>query len=144
MTTRREALIWTAAAAAAASWQGALAAAEFGAARYSAAMVIDALGSPGDFDANAAEDAPLSAHALSDVKASGITAVNVTVNIPGNAPDRFERAVDAMAGMEHEIAVHPDVFIKVLRSSDLGQGKVHGQEWASSSVFKTPVCWRGT
>lgn len=127
MTTRREAMIWVGAAAAGASWQQVFAAAEFGSSRYAAAMVIDALGSPGEFDADAAEDAPLSAHALSDVKASGVTAVNITVNVPGNAPDRFERTVDAMASVEHEIASHPDVLLKVLRASDLSLAKSTGR-----------------
>jgi membrane dipeptidase len=127
MTTRREAMMWAGAAALGVRWQRAFAGTDFGASRYAAAMVIDALGSPGEFDSNAPEDAPLSAHALSDVKASGVTAVNITVNVPGNAPDRFERAIDAMAGVEHEIAAHPDAFLKVLRGGDLALAKSTGR-----------------
>ncbi|HEY0745721.1 MAG TPA: membrane dipeptidase [Steroidobacteraceae bacterium] len=108
-------------------WHGALAESNFSPSRYAAAMVIDALGGPGDFDPSAPDDAPLSARALADVKASGVTAVNVTVNEVGNAPDRFEKAVARIAGMDHEITSHPEVFVKVLRASDLKLAKSTGR-----------------
>jgi len=95
----------------------------FGRQRYESAMVIDALGGPGGFDPNAPDNAPLSPKFVADVQASGVTAVNVTVNEPGNGPNRFEKAVAGIAAMEHEIAAHPDVFMKVLRAKDLTEAK---------------------
>ena len=127
MTTRREAIAWMGAAAAATQWRPALAGNAFPASRYAGAMVIDALGGPGVDDPSAAEDAPLSARALADAKESGVTAVNITVNEVGNGPDRFEKTIDDIAGVEYEIAAHPDLFLKVLRGSDLKLAKSLGR-----------------
>jgi membrane dipeptidase len=126
MTTRREAIAWMGAAAAATGWKSALAGND-SASRYAGAMVIDALGGPGVDDPSAADDAPLSAKALADAKASGVTAVNVTVNQVGNGPDRFEKTIDNIASVEFEIAAHPDRFLKVLRASDLTLAKSSGR-----------------
>jgi membrane dipeptidase len=127
MTTRREALAWVGAAAATARWNLAFAASGYPASRYASAMVIDALGGPGEIDPSAPDDAPLSAKALADVRTSGVTAVNVTVNQVGNAPGRYEAAVERIAGMEYEIAAHPELFLKVLRGSDLKLAKSTGR-----------------
>jgi membrane dipeptidase len=127
MTTRREAIAWVSAAAAATQWTPARAASAFPASRYAGAMVIDALGGPGVVDPGAPDDAPLSARALADAKASGVTAVNITVNEVGNGPDRFEKTIDDIAGVEYEIAAHPDLFLKVLRGSDLKLAKSSGR-----------------
>lgn len=91
--------------------------------RYAGAIVIDALGGPGGFDPNAADDAPLSPKFVADSLASGVTAVNVTVSEVGNGPDRFAKTVANMAGIEHELTAHPDVFLKVLRPKDLAIAK---------------------
>jgi membrane dipeptidase len=123
MTTRRESLALMAAGLAATKWGCASAEQAFSSTRYDSVMVIDALGAPGDFDPAAAEDAPLSNRALSDLRISGVTAINVTVNEVGNAPDRFEKTVAAIAFMDREIAAHPDIFLKVLRGSDLALAK---------------------
>ena len=127
MTTRRETVIWISAATAALGWKRAWAGDGFSASRYDSAIVIDALGGPGNFDPSVPEDAPLSARALADARASGVTAVNVTVNEVGNAPDRFERAVDDIANMDREIEAHPDLFLKVTRASDLALAKSTGR-----------------
>jgi membrane dipeptidase len=127
MTTRREAIAWMGAAAAATQWQSAFAGSAFPASRYAGAVVIDALGGPGVDDPSAPDDASLSAKALTDAKASGVTAVNVTVNQVGNGPDRFEKTIDNIASVEYEIAAHPDRFLKVLRASDLTLAKSSGR-----------------
>ena len=106
-------------------------------------MVIDALGGPGVDDPSAPDDAPLSAKALTDAKASGVTAVNVTVNQVGNGPDRFEKTIDNIASVEYEIAAHPDRFLKVLRASDL-RSRNPWAEWASFLDFKIPACSTAT
>jgi membrane dipeptidase len=90
---------------------------------YARAIVIDALGGPGEFVPGAPEDAPLTPRALADARASGVTACNLTVNEVGNGPDAFEKTVDAIAVAERELAAHPDVFLKVLRAGDLSLAK---------------------
>lgn len=95
--------------------------------RYARAVVIDALGGPGEFGPGAPEHAPLSAQALADARASGITAVNVTVGEVGNGPDRFEKTVVAMADMERELDAHPDFLLKVVRARDLTIAKNTGR-----------------
>jgi membrane dipeptidase len=91
--------------------------------QYANAMVIDALGGPGGFDPSEPDDAFLSPKFLADVRASGVTAVNVTVNEVGNAPDRFHKTVVGIARAEHELTAHPDVFLKVLSAKDLTDAK---------------------
>jgi membrane dipeptidase len=121
MITRRQALAFAGALGVSKIWPSAFANAlpDFPEEKYSGATVIDALGEPGDFDPDAPDHAPLSAKAVADAKSSGVTAVNVTVSEVGNGPNRFEMTVDAIAGIDHEIAAHPDVFLKVLRGGDL-------------------------
>ena len=123
MTTRREAIGWIGAVTSAMVLRPAFAETGFGAGRYGRAMVIDALGGVGDPDPSAPEDAPLTAAALADVKASGVTAINLTVNLVGNGPDRFERAVKGIALMEREIEAHPDVLLRVRTGRDLALAK---------------------
>jgi membrane dipeptidase len=92
---------------------------------YAKAVVIDALGGPGGFE----PDGPpgLSAKALADVKASGVTAVNLTVNSVGNGPRKFEETVAGIADAEQTIADHPDHFMKVLTAADLKTAKSTGR-----------------
>jgi membrane dipeptidase len=92
-------------------------------ARYERAIVIDALGGLGEFDPDAAQDAPLSARALADVRESGVTAINLTINEVGNGPNKFMGAVKNIAGVERELTAHPDVFMKILRGPDLQAAK---------------------
>jgi membrane dipeptidase len=102
---------------------GAAPAAGFSDKQYASATVIDALGSPGGFDPSEPDDAPLSPRFIADVRASGVTAVNVTVNEVGNAPGRFEKTIAIIARVEHELTAHPDVFLKALSSKDLTEAK---------------------
>jgi membrane dipeptidase len=94
---------------------------------YSKAMVIDALGGPGGFDPDLPPDAGLSPPMLADVKASGVTAVNLTVNSVGNGPRKFEETVEGIAFSEKMIAEHPDHFMKVLTARDLATAKSSGR-----------------
>jgi len=88
--------------------------------------VIDALGGPGGFEPDAPDDA-LSAKALADAKASGVTAVNLTVNSVGNGPRKFEETVAGIAVAEKMIADSPDRFMKVLTAADLKAAKASGR-----------------
>ena len=94
---------------------------------YSKAIVIDALGGPGGFEPDLPEDAGLSAKTLADVKASGVTAVNLTVNSVGNGPGKFEQTVAGIAYSEKMIVEHPDYFMKVLTAADLKAAKAAGR-----------------
>jgi len=126
MLTRREAIRITIAGTLC-RWNASAATSAFSDQQYAAAMVIDALGGPGGYDPNEPEDAPLSAKNLADVRASGVTAVNVCVNEVGNGPDRFEKTIALIAGVEHELNAHPDVFLKVVSARDLRLAKSTGR-----------------
>jgi membrane dipeptidase len=91
--------------------------------QYAKAMVIDGCGGPGGSDPTAADNAPLSARDIKDVRDSGVTAVNLTVGDVGNGAHKFERAVEGIAVADREVNEHPDVFLKVLRGSDLALAK---------------------
>jgi membrane dipeptidase len=91
--------------------------------QYASAIVIDALGGPGGFDPGLPDDAPLTPKFVADARASGITAVNLTVGDVGNGPDRFEKTIVQIAAAEHELTSHPDAFLKVLRPRDLALAK---------------------
>ena len=107
--------------------RGAPGAAGHSAAAYQRAVVIDALGGPGDFDPGRPDDAPLSEQALRDAVASGLTATNVTVNVPGNAPGRFEEAVKTIAWWDRQVQLHPEVLMRVLGTADLKAAKSTGR-----------------
>ena len=93
---------------------------------YANAVVIDALGGPGGFEPDRTEPG-FSAKALADAKASGVTAVNLTVNIVGNGPRKFEETVAEIAFAERMIGDHPDHFMKVLKGADLKTAKDSGR-----------------
>jgi membrane dipeptidase len=124
MLTRRQ-LIGGAAATVANRWSFALGDAResYPRTRYDRAIVIDALGGLGEFDPDAAADAPLSARALADVRESGVTAVNLTINDVGNGPNKFVGTVKNMAAIEHELALHPDALMRILRGADIQAAK---------------------
>jgi len=122
MLDRREFLALAGASAVAAPF-AARAAAGYSADAYARAIVIDSLGGPGDFDAAASPDAPLSARAVADARASGLTAVNLTVSAVGNGPRRFEETIANIARADQELALHPDVFMRVLAARDLRAAK---------------------
>ena len=90
--------------------------------KYARAVVIDALGGPGG-DEETSTQQTLSPRALADIKASGVTATNITVHNPGNAPHMFEDAVTSLASWNEEIGLHPEHLLKVLSGGDLQAAK---------------------
>ena len=125
MLNRRE-IIGGAAAAALGQWTGSRAgerAGEFARSRYEHAVVIDALGSVGEVDPAAADNAPLTPRGLADIRESGVTAVNLTINDVGNGPNKFMNSVTNIADVEHELAAHPDFLVKIARAADLQSAK---------------------
>ena len=125
MLNRREVIGFAAAAAVTGGWSRAFgdASGEFPRSRYDHAMVIDALGSVGEVDPAAADDAPLTPRGLADARASGVTAINLTINDVGNGPNKFMNTVTNIAEVEHELQAHPDYLVKILRGSDLQAAK---------------------
>jgi membrane dipeptidase len=105
------------------AWAAAEAGTVYPRSRYDKAIVIDALGGLGEFDPDAPEDAPLSARALSDARESGVTAINLTINDVGNGPNKFMAAVKNIAALEHELTLHPDALMKILRGRDIQAAK---------------------
>ncbi len=123
MLDRRQFLELAGAAAAAAPFVARAAASGYPADAYGDAILIDALGGPGDYAATTAEDAPLSARAVADAVASGLTAVNLTVSAVGNGPGKFEQTIANIARADREFALHPDAFVRVLAARDLKVAK---------------------
>ena len=89
---------------------------------YGGAIVIDALGGPGKAG-GINETEALDAAALADVRASGLTAVNVTLGSVGVLSTAFEDTVKSLATWDSEIEAHPDVFLKVKSAADLKTAK---------------------
>ncbi|MEO7936255.1 MAG: membrane dipeptidase [Dokdonella sp.] len=92
---------------------------------FARATVIDALGGPGEY--NAERDAPLSAKALDDVQASGLTAVNVTVSGVGSYANDPALTVGNIAYWNAQIAAHPDRLMQIRKAADLIEAKRSGR-----------------
>jgi membrane dipeptidase len=121
MISRRQLIAGMAAASLINRWsfsQGAASAA-YPRSRYDRAIVIDALGGLGEFNPDAPDDAPLSARGLADARESGVTVINFTVNDVGNGPNKFMATVKNIAEIEHELLLHPDALMKILRGQDI-------------------------
>lgn len=88
---------------------------------YDAAIVIDGLGGPGG-----GPDAPTLSD-IADIRASGLTAVNLTVGSVGVLTNAFESTIQGIAVWEQEIADHPDLFLKVRSIADLQEAKRSGR-----------------
>jgi membrane dipeptidase len=85
--------------------------------------VIDSLGSFGD------DSAPLPATDLADAKASGLTALNLTVNghSVGSYLRNYEDTVRSIAYYDAQIAAHPDALMQIRRVDDLAEAKRRGK-----------------
>lgn len=91
--------------------------------RYDDVMVVDALAGPIQFNIPQ-ESLPLSPTALEAVRASGITAVNLTVNGRGDdSAAAFEATLARIDAWDAEVAAHPDVLLVGRSVADLGSGK---------------------
>jgi len=96
----------------AASWPG-----------YEAAVAIDLLATPGPFNVEGMFARPLGARMVANAKASGMTAVNVTVNGNGVGAMAFEQTVRAVAFWARELAQHPGVWTPVRTEADVRGAK---------------------
>lgn len=95
---------------------------------YQRSMIIDALGGPGGSkgDSDPPGDRLTEKH-IADVRASGVTAVHVTVSDVGNKQDAFQNTIFHMSFFEREIDWRPEVFIKVRKGADLKAAKEQGR-----------------
>jgi membrane dipeptidase len=92
---------------------------------YSDAIVIDALGGPGAYSDDTS--APLTTTALDDVRASGITAVNLTVSGVGSYLRDYDETIRNVAYWNEQIAAHPDYLLGVRDGADIDQAKRSGR-----------------
>jgi membrane dipeptidase len=83
---------------------------------YARAMVVDAMGSPGDPDEKGST-------ALRDARESGVTICNLTVAYMPS----WEECVKNIAETDAMVEAHADTFLKVMRSSDLRAAKESGR-----------------
>jgi membrane dipeptidase len=86
---------------------------------YERAVAIDCLASPGPFNTPGATDNPLTPEMIANVKASGITAVNITVSSANTLGETFRD----MAYWERELQAHPDVLTKIYSVADIRRAK---------------------
>jgi membrane dipeptidase len=123
MVDRRDFLVTSGLAGAAAAFSAPSrgAAATFARASYERATVIDALGGPGEPDAK--PDTPLSARALEDVRASGLTAVNLTVSGVGSYAKDYDTTIRNIGYWNAQIAAHADLLLLVRSAADITEAK---------------------
>jgi len=88
---------------------------------YADLTAIDALGGPGQYDAEPYE--PLGAQALEDVRASGLSAVNVTVSGVGSYARDYDTSVRTIAWWNAQIAANADRFLLVRKATDIAEAK---------------------
>jgi membrane dipeptidase len=93
---------------------------------YDKAIVIDGLGGPGGGDERS-PDGSLTASELADVRASGITAANLTVSTVGRVDGAFEGTVQQIAAWERDLDRHPDFLMKIKTAADLQTAKSTGR-----------------
>jgi membrane dipeptidase len=83
--------------------------------------MIDSLGSPGtNIDS---VETPLTDAEIEDVRASGLTAINLTVGWRAG----YDAAVRAIGYWNAEIAAYPDVFLLVRHAADIAEAKRRGR-----------------
>lgn len=92
---------------------------------YERAIIIDCLATPGPFNVPTMFDAPYSDMMIANARASGITAVNVTVSGGGGMTGAaaFESTMRALAFLDREVNTHPDAFIGVRTVTDIRRAK---------------------
>lgn len=89
---------------------------------YESAVVIDALATPGPFNVGTMYDRPWTAEMVANARASGITAVNVTVGLPSPS-NPFEGTMRTLAFLGRELHDHADTFVAVHRVEDIARAK---------------------
>jgi membrane dipeptidase len=88
---------------------------------YANATVIDGLGGPGR--STGKEGPALDAKDIADLRASGLTAVNLTIGSVGSYARNYEEAISSIAFWDGEVARHADVLLKFSRASDIEEAR---------------------
>lgn len=96
------------------------------AADYERALVIDAMGTIGDPDPAATLESAPSQRLLSDIRASGVTAVSMTLSVGSNG-DRLAKALQRIAVFDEKVAAAPDALMRVRKAADLTTAKSSGR-----------------
>ena len=127
MTTRRALLAQAAALGAIAAGGAARAAAPgFSDEDYRRAMVIDGLSALDD-PYGAPEATVLDLRAVANLKASGLSMLDMTVNAVGNRPDVWEKTIATIAGLDQVMTDNADAVIKVSSTADIRRAKREGK-----------------
>ncbi|SNS12468.1 membrane dipeptidase [Sphingomonas laterariae] len=91
-------------------------------------IVINALGGIDNPNDRTERDRPfLDARALADARASGQTAVNVTIGYVAGPDDPFEKSVREVAQWDRLIRAHPADLVKILTAADIERAKASGK-----------------
>lgn len=117
-----------AACAAGAAWAAvprAFAAAKPAQSRYRDAILIDACGVVGRFSGGDEKD--IGAAELADIRAGGLTAINLTVSSVGSYRNDFEQTLRSIGYWDRQIAMHPDALMKLTRGVQLDEAKKAGR-----------------
>ena len=93
---------------------------------YERALVIDAMGTIGDPDPAATLESVPSQRLLSDIRASGVTAVSMTLSVGSNG-DRLAKALQRIAVFDEKVAAAPDALMRVRKATDLATAKSTGR-----------------
>jgi len=93
---------------------------------YERALVIDAMGTIGDPDPAATPESAPSQRLLSDIRASGVTAVSMTLSVGSNG-DRLAKALQRIAVFDEKVAAAPDALMRVRKAADLATAKSSGR-----------------
>jgi len=97
------------------------------AALYEGGIIIDGLGFPGSLESD--EGALLTPMEVDHVRASGLSAIHVTVGAVGTMPplEAFEKIARDITRWEGELAAHPDVFARIRTVADIHAAKSAGR-----------------
>ena len=91
---------------------------------YETAIVIDNLATPGPFNVPDGFAHAFTPQMVANARASGITAVNVTLSAGGAlGAQAFEATIRNIAFLENEFDRHPDAFVKVKTVADIRRAK---------------------
>ena len=93
---------------------------------YRAMLVVDGLGGLSDPYAPDGQ-LKLSPRAIAEMKASGVSVIDVTVGTVGNAPGGWEAMLEGIAAYDALIAANPDFLMPVRSLADFSLAKARGR-----------------
>lgn len=96
--------------------------------RYANAIVIDGLGAPDDPDGDKYPDSNVfSPRGLTQLRASGTTAFQVTVSEVGNAPSNWDTTLANIAQWEAILDANPNALVRAHSAADIRAAKAAGK-----------------